>query len=73
MNSVFERIANEDNMDGIPLYKYKPYQLAAYVQRLYPGDSKGALRVLRDNHEVGTVLYNVTLALLEGLESAERN
>lgn len=73
MESVFERVANGDNIDGIPLYQLQPYQLAAYVQRVYPGDSKGALRILRDNHEIGGVLYDITLALLEGVESAERN
>ena len=73
MKSVFERACDISKLEGVPLADYKPYELVAYVRRAYPGDPKGALKILRDNIEIGDILYSVTLTLLEGLDSVKRN
>lgn len=73
MRDVFRRLAAYDNLDGVSLSDYEPYQLVAYVKSLYPGDPAGALKILKDNHEIGFLLYNISLLLLEGSQSVERN
>lgn len=73
MRSVFERVADGDNLDEVPLSDYEPYQLAAYMLRCYPGDPTGALKIYSDNHEIGDILYRTTLSLLEGFKSVKRN
>ncbi len=73
MRSVFERVASDDALDGIQLSDYEPYQLAAYMLERYPGDPTGALKIYKDNHEIGFILYSTTLSLLEGFKSVKRN
>lgn len=73
MPNVFERLASYDDLEGVPLADYEPYQLASHMLKNYPGDPGGALRVYYDNHEVGFILYNTTLTLLEGMDSVKRN
>lgn len=73
MRSVFERVAAEDVVEGIPVADYKPYQLAAYMLQHYAGDPVGALKIYYDDHDIGFVLYSTTKSLLEGFQSVERN
>lgn len=73
MQSVFERVSKDDRLEGVPLADYEPYQLVAHLRRAYPGDPKGALEILKNNLEIGFVLYSVTLTLLEGLDSVKGN
>lgn len=73
MASVFERLASMEVSSDVPLCDYKPYQLAAYVLKAYPNASIEALTNMRDNLEIGNVLYNTTFALLEGYLNDKNN
>ena len=73
MSNVFERLAKDDDLTGVLLGDYEPRQLVAYVLKAYPGDPSGALKAMRDNHEIGSVNCNVALSLLEGYKGVKRN
>lgn len=73
MKNIFQRCFDSDKLKDIPLSDYEPGELAAYVTKAYPGDSLGALKLLLDNHEIGSVLYNTTKVLVEGLQGVKRD
>lgn len=73
MKNVFERVAENDSLDGKRLADYKPYQLAAHMLKQYPGDPIGALKSAKVNYEIGSILYTQTFNLLEGYLSAKGN
>ena len=73
MRNIFQRSTNLSKLENVPLSDYKPYELAAYVTKAYPGDPIGALNMLSDNHEIGTVLYTTTKILVEGLQGVKRD
>lgn len=73
MQNVFERICAEEQTEGKALSDYEPYQLAAYMLRNYPGDPIGALKLYKDNLDVGVVLYSITRTLLEGSRRVKRD
>ena len=67
MKNVFERSIDLDSLKDKPLSDYNPSELVAYLLKAYPGDPKGALKMLIENNEVGYVLGSRTEILLEGL------
>lgn len=71
--NVYERVYNVEDLKDKPLSDYEPGELVAYLLKAYPGDPIGALKMLRDNYDVGFVLGESTLILLEGLQSAKSN
>lgn len=71
--NVFERSYNVSDLKDKELSDYEPGELVAYLLKAYPGDPKGALKILRDNYEVGFVLGEETLILLEGLQRDTSN
>lgn len=71
MSNVFTRNCDISELKDKPLADYTPRELVAYLTVAYPGDPKGALKVLRDNYEVGFVLGETSLMLLEGLQSVK--
>ena len=73
MKNVFLRVVNVQELKDKPLADYTPSELVAYLTHAFPGDPKGALKVLRDNYEVGSVLANTTSLLLEGLLNVKRD
>ncbi len=73
MNNVFERLAEGEDLTGVPFSDYEPRQLVAYVLRAFPGDPFGALKTMRDSLEIGVVKYNITLLLLEGFKGVKRD
>lgn len=70
---IFRRMTENEDLSGVDLSDYKPYQLAAHVLKAYPGDPLGALKLLRDSYEIGFILYESTVALLEGSNYAKRD
>lgn len=73
MQNVFLRRFDKEAVKGLPLSDYKPEQLVAHLIQHYPGDPIGALQNMMDNYEVGYLLYNTTLTLLEGFRSDKRD
>lgn len=73
MGNVFQRACEGRDLDSKPVADYEPFEMAAYVTKLYPGDPIGALKIYRDNCEIGNVLYCVTKTLLEGLKVDKRD
>lgn len=73
MKSVFERIVNLDEVRDIPLSEYSPKELCAFILRTYPNDPVGAIKLMRENLEVGDILGNQTQLLLEGYINVNRN
>lgn len=73
MANIFERMCDGQDMTGVALSDYEPYQLAGYMLRHYPGDPIGALGIYRNNLEIGLVLYSITLTLLEGFKGDKRD
>lgn len=73
MRSVFERRVDITNMKDMPLSAYRPEQLCAYLLRAYPNDPIGALRLMREKLEIGSVLAQSTRLLLEGVVNDKRD
>lgn len=73
MANVFVRNYNLEELKDKPLADYEPSELVAYLTVTYPGDPQGALKILRQNYEVGFVLGETAHILLEGLQSVESN
>lgn len=73
MANVFTRNCDITKLKDKPLADYEPSELVAYLTVTYPGDPKGALKLLRQNYEVGFVLGETALILLEGLQSVKSN
>lgn len=71
--NIYERTYNVEDLKDKPLSDYEPGELVAYLLKAYPGDPRGALKMLRENYDVGFVLGESTLILLEGLQSAKSN
>ena len=66
MKSVFERIVNLDDVKDIPLAEYSPKELCAFILHTYPNDPVGAVKLMRENLEIGDVLGSQAQLLLEG-------
>lgn len=73
MKNVFQRAINLEELIDKPKSDYEPGELVAYVTTAFSGDPKGALRIMRDNYEIGSILFERTKILLEGLQDAKRN
>lgn len=72
MKNVFQRHYDMSKLESVPLADYEPGELVAYLTNAYPGDPIGALNLLKDNNEIGSVLYNTTKLLVEGLQGVKR-
>ncbi len=68
--NVFTRNYNIQDLKDVPLADYTPQELVAFVTTKYPGDARGAIKAMRDNYEIGFILWSQTNTLLGGLEYA---
>lgn len=73
MKNLFQRVTNLEALRDVPKSDYEPGELVAYLTTAFPGDPKGALRVMKDNYEIGLILFERTRILLEGLLNAKRD
>ena len=73
MKNIFQRRVDQESLVGVPLSDYTSAELVAYVTTAYPGDPIGALNMLANNYEIGSVLYNETKILVEGLRGVKRD
>ena len=71
--NVFTRNVNVGDLKEKQLSDFDAHELVAYLLKAYPGDPRGALKMLRDNYDVGFVLGETTLVLLEGLQRDSSN
>ena len=73
MKNVFQRAIDLEALKDKPKSDYEPGELVAYLTTAFVGDPKGALRIMKDNYEIGFVLFERTKILLEGLWDDKRN
>ena len=71
--NVFQRQCKIDSLKGKALASYTPGELVSYCTTAFPGDPRGALKSMRDNYEIGSILYEETDTLLEVLQNVKRN
>ena len=73
MKNVFQRVIDPETLKDVPKSDYEPGELVSYLTTAFPGDPKGALRIMKDNYEIGLILFERTKILLEGLQDAKRD
>ena len=73
MKNVFQRAIDPETLKDVPKSDYEPGELVSYLTTAFPGDPKGALRIMKDNYEIGLILFERTRILLEGLRYAKRD
>lgn len=66
MKNSFEKCTDFDTLREVSLCDYEPYQLVAFVLKAYPNAPKEVLHSMLENLEIGFVLHDTALALLEG-------
>lgn len=71
--NIFQRQHKLSTLKEKPFASYTPGELVSYCTTAFPGDPIGALRVMRDNYEIGMILYEETNTLLEVMQNVKRN
>lgn len=72
-SNVFTRTYSMEDLKSKPLADYEPGELVSYLLNTYPGDPRGAIQMLRQNYEIGFVLAESAIILLEGLQRDTSN
>lgn len=71
--NVYQRQYKLNQLKGKQIADYTSGELVSYCTTAFPGDPLGALESMRDNLEIGSILYGETKTLLEVLQDVKRD
>ena len=71
-NNLIMRSVDISHLGNIPLSDYSEMELVKHLITTYPNDPHGALGLLRDNFEIGSILYQKASLILEGMNYVKR-
>lgn len=71
--NVYQRRYKLTDLKDKPYADYTPEEMVSYCTTAFPGDPIGALNSMRDNLEIGNVLYSHTRTLLEVIQNVKRD